>query len=89
MIVTLKGMPDGKDLAYETGFHYFVDHVKLRIAEHKPPRVTPSNGAKPVNLMPMEREITFHFSHKIGGHCIYTAAPNVELTGGALLRRPG
>ena len=79
MIVTLKGMPDGKDLAYETGVHYFVDHVKLRIAEHEPPRVTPSNGEKPDNFMPMEREITFCFSHNVGGHSIYSAVPNVQI----------
>ena len=73
MIVTLKGMPEGKDLAYETGFHYFVDHVRLRIAEHEPPCVTPSDGEKPVNFMPMEWEITFCFSHNVGGHSVYSA----------------
>jgi hypothetical protein len=78
MIVTLKGMPDGKDLAYETGFHYFVDHVKLRIAEHDPPHVIPSDGKNPVNIMPMAREITFCFSHNIDGHSIYSAVPNID-----------
>lgn len=71
MIVTLKRMPDGKCLAYETGFHHFIDTIKLRIPEHNPPNITSSNGAEPVNIMIMEREITFHFSHNIGGHCIY------------------
>jgi len=81
MIVTLKGMPDGKALAYETGFPYFVDHVKLRLAEHEPHCVTPNDGAAPVNVMPVEREITFCFSHKIGGHCVYKAVPNVSIHG--------
>lgn len=77
MIVTLKGMPAGKDLVYETGFHYFVDHVKLRIAEHEPVRVTPSDGATQINAMPVEREITFCFSHNVDGHSIYSVVPNV------------
>ena len=73
MIVTLTGMPDGKDMAYETGFHYFIDHVKLRIAEHVPPNVTPNEGHMPVNIMPTEREITFRFWRQFGETLHYKA----------------
>lgn len=75
MIVTLKGMPDGKDLEYETGFPYFIDTVRLRIAEHNPPDITPGQGAMPVNTLPVERVVVFCFSHEIPGRYIYTAAP--------------
>ena len=73
MIVTLRGLPDGKDLTYETGFNYFVDTVRLRIAEYGPPDVTPSLGAMPVDVMPTQREVVFYFSRNIGGHCIYAS----------------
>lgn len=75
MRVTLIKALDGKDLEYETGFRYFVDAIKLRIAEHESPKITPSVGQQPVKCAHTEREITYYFSHKNGERCIYAPAP--------------
>ena len=71
MMVVLNGMPDGKYLCYETGVSFFVDHVKLRIAEHMHPKITPADGKLPVNVMPAVREITFSFWKSVDGTLHY------------------
>jgi hypothetical protein len=83
MIVTLVGIPrfGGNDIEYETGFSYFIDLVRVRIAEQVPSQVTPNTGAHPVKGMPVVREITFCFDSKIDGRLIYAIAPNVDVRG--------
>lgn len=67
MIVTLIGS-NGKVLEYETDCQYFIDHIKL--LEHMPVKITPECGTNP--CVSLSREITFYFSHSVGGRCIYT-----------------
>ena len=73
VVVTLRGMPDGKDRSHETGFYYFVDHVRLEVLNYTPPPTAATNGAQPINRIPTKKMLTFQFSHiDVGGHCFYT-----------------